>query len=69
MCSDFQLLTTKDAAKYIGYNAEVIRKMCRTGRFPSNVAFVIPGSRFWRFDKEKLAEWARGTNEPSPEAE
>ena len=53
-----RLWSVFDAADYLGFHHVQIRKMVRAGRFPAEVVSLLPGSRVYRFDPEKLKQWA-----------
>ena len=53
-----RLWSVFDAAKFLGFHHDQIRKMVRAGRFPADVVSLLPGSRVYRFDPDKLKRWA-----------
>ena len=53
-----RLWSVFDVAKFLGFHPDQIRKMIRAERFPAGVVSLLPGSRVYRFDPEKLKQWA-----------
>ena len=53
-----RLWSVFDAAEFLGFHHDQIRKMVRAGRFPVEVVSLLPGSRVYRFDPRKLKAWA-----------
>ena len=53
-----RLWSVLDAAEFLGFHPDQVRKMIREGRFPPSVVSLLPGSRVYRFHPEKLKQWA-----------
>ena len=53
-----RLWSVFDVAEHLGFHHDQIRKMVRAGRFPDGVVSLLPGSRVYRFDPQKLKQWA-----------
>lgn len=56
-----ELWTVDEAAHYLKYHAETVRRLARLGRIP-----VLRVGGRWRFRPERLAEWVdAGCPDPS----
>lgn len=55
---EHRLWTVFDAAEFLGFHPDQIRRMVRDGRFPLGVVSLLPQSRVYRFDPQKLKAWA-----------
>lgn len=52
-----KLWTVADAAEYLGFNRDHVRKMAARGRFPKGVCAKLPGGRDWFFRPDALEAW------------